>query len=261
MPGEQWNDLAAAVAKLPATMQHGVAVQRLSDGATWQHQGYRPFPAASTIKLAILVAVARAMDAGTVAHDQLIPVRRESRVAGSGVLTSLRPDLPLSTNDLAYLMIAISDNTASNALIEHVGDDYIADTIQALGLSGTQLKRRFIGRLPGPDEPDNWTTASDLVTLLSGIASDTAASPDQCRWMRDLLAQQQHRDRLARHLPGSITFAGKSGSLPGIVHDCGLLTGAGGTVAVAVLLEGVSDPYAADALLGQIAQAAANMVN
>lgn len=261
MPGKHWNDLAAAVAKVPATMQHGVAVQRVSDGATWQRQGDRPFPAASTIKLAILVAVARAIDAGTVDRDQLIPVRSESRVSGSGVLTSLRPDLPLSTNDLAYLMIAISDNTASNTLIELVGDERIEQTIQTLGLTGTQLNRRFIGRLPGPDEPDNWTTASDLVTLLAGIAADTAASPDQCRWMRDLLLQQQHRDRLGRELPENISFAGKSGSLPGIVQDTGLLTGAGGTVAVAVLLEGVADPYIADALLGQIGRAAAKLVN
>ncbi|MGI8642748.1 MAG: serine hydrolase [Thermomicrobiales bacterium] len=261
MPGDTWNDVANAVASVPAHVQHGVAIQRGGDGASWQSNGNRRFPAASTIKLAILVATARAIDAGDVAPDDIVPVAPASRVPGSGVLTWLRQDLPLTIADLAYLMIAISDNTASNALIDAAGDDRIAETISTLGLTGTGLNRRFIGRLPTRGEPENWTTAVDLVTLLARIADDTAASPERCRWMRDLLALQQHRDRLGRELPESVTFGGKSGSLPGIVHDAGLLTGAGGTIAVAVLLEGVADAYAADALLGQIGRAAAHLAD
>lgn len=255
-----WAEVAAVVATLPGTIHHGIAIQRLGDGASWQSNGTDRFPAASTIKLAILVAVARAMDDGTVAGDQIVPIRLESRVPGSGVVTWLRPDLPLSTHDLAYLMIAISDNTASNALIDLVGQDRIAATIQALGLTSTELNRRFIGRPPAPGEPDNWTTADDLVTLLAGIAADSVASSARCRWMRDLLTLQQHRDRLARSLPEGVSFAGKSGSLPGIVHDVGLLSGPGGNVAVAILTRGFADDYGMDALLGRIGRAVAGLV-
>jgi beta-lactamase class A len=89
------------------------------------------------------------------------------------------------------------------------------------------------------------------------VAEGRAASPAGCAWVRDLLTGQQHRDRLARRLPPGVAFAGKSGSLPGLVHDCGLLTGPGGTVAVAVLTRGIPDPYAADAAIGEIGHAAA----
>ncbi len=71
----------------------------------------------------------------------------------------------------------------------------------------------------------------------------------------DLLGDQQHRDRLARHLPAGVTFAGKSGSLTGIAHDTGLLRGPGGEAAVAVLTQGFDDPYVADAFIGDIGRA------
>ena len=261
MHDEPWRGAAEAVAGLPTGSEHGVAIRRIGDVGSWERNSGRRFPAASTIKLAILVATARAIDAGAVSPEAIVPVRPESRVPGSGVVTWLRDDLPLTTGDLAYLMIAISDNTASNALIDLVGNDAIDATISALGLTATELNRRFIGRLPQPGEPDNWTSAADLVTLLAAIAADSAASPKRCRWMRDLLALQQHRDRLPRSLPATVTFAGKSGSLPGIVHDAGLLTGRGGTVAVAVLTEGVADEYALDAPIGQIGFAVAGCIS
>ncbi len=260
MHDPMWREVEAAVAALPAASHHGIAIQRLGDNATWQRQASRRFPAASTIKLAILAAVARSIDTGDVDPAGFVPIQPASRVAGSGVLTWLSDDVQLSARDLAYLMIAISDNTASNALIDLVGTRRIAATIQALDLTGTELNRRFIGRLPQAGEPDNWTTATDLVKLLAMVSGRSAASPERCRWMHDLLSRQQHRDRLARQLPETVRFAGKSGSLPGIVHDAGLLSGPGGTVAVAVLTEGSEDEYAMDVLIGKIGVAAARLI-
>ncbi len=259
--GEIWSGVAAAVETLPAAVRRAVVIQRVSDGGRWQMNGEQRFPAASTIKLAILVATARAFDAGLLRPDEVVPISPASRVPGSGVLTWLNDDLRLSIVDLAYLMIAISDNTASNVLIDALGEARIRNEITALGLAGTELNRRFIGRLPDPHEPENWTTAADLVMLLVKIATGAAASPERCRWMRDVLALQQHRDRLARSLPPGVTFAGKSGSLPGMVHDTALLTGPGDTIAVAVLTtQGVDDAYAADSVLGVIGQAAAELI-
>jgi beta-lactamase class A len=172
------------------------------------------------------------------------------------VLTWLADGLVLSLRDLAYLMIAISDNTASNLVMDAVGVDAIRTTIAALGLTGTELNRRFIGRLPDPGMPENWTTAADLARLFAAIATDRAATPAACAGMRELLALQQHRDRIPRLLPERFAFAGKSGSLPGIVHDSGLITTERGTLALAVLTRGLQDQWAADDLIGRIARAA-----
>ncbi|MDP9471324.1 MAG: class A beta-lactamase-related serine hydrolase, partial [Chloroflexota bacterium] len=195
------------------------------DGPVWAIDANETFPAASTIKTAILVALYREVDVGRLDLGEVRRVDAAAKTPGSGVLGWLRDDLPLTLADLASLMIAVSDNTASNLLLDAVGIDRVQATIAELGLTATALNRRFLGRAPGPGEPDNTTSAADLVSLLVAIAEGTAASPASCERMWETLRLQQHRDRLARHLPPEIVFGGKSGSLPGLAHDSGLIEG------------------------------------
>lgn len=88
--------------------------------------------------------------------------------------------------------------------------------------------------------------------LLIAIAANRAASPERCAWMRDELDKQQRRDRLARYLPDGVPFGGKYGSLLGYARDSGLFTTERGTLAIAVLTSGFTDPYAADAFIGEV---------
>jgi len=176
------------------------------------------------------------------------------------VLAEMAPDLTLTVADLAYLMIAISDNTASNAVIRLVGRPAVNAHLDTLGVTGIDLGRPFLGRLPRSDEGENHVTANGLADVLSLIATDRAASPATCAWMRGLLMRQQHRDRLGRDLPIGVAFGGKSGSLPGIAHDAALLDGPGGMVAVVVLTEGVEDEFAAGAATGRVGRAAGELV-
>ena len=251
-----WDRVLALVEGARASgAEVGVAARWLATGERWESGGGQPFPAASTIKLAILVACYQEVDAGTLDLDRPVAVAPNAIVGGTGVLVGLRPGLRLPVEDLLYLMVAISDNTASNLLIDVVGRERVQQTIADLGLTGTALNRRFLGRTPGSGDPENFATASDLVALLAAIARDEAASAANCARMRDVLALQQDRDRLARRLPEGVAFAGKSGSLPGIVHDAGLLTTADDTVAVAVLTRGIADRYLADELIGRVGQA------
>ena len=223
-PNRGWTQVQDLVHAAGPEAEIGVAARLIGTERRWEIAGDHVFPAASTIKLAILVSLVREVEAGRLDLDQQFPVSQQASVGGSGVLGSLRPGLALTLADLAYLMIAISDNTASNVLLDLIGFDRVRSTIAALGLRGTALNRRFLGRAPAPDQPDNSTTAADLCALLTAIASDTAASPAGCATKRAWLAGQQNRDRLARRLPPVVTFGGKSGSLPGLVHDAGILT-------------------------------------
>lgn len=232
-----------------------VAARLVGTDRAWALRADRLFPAASTIKLALLVACFREVDAGRLDLDAPRLVDPAAVVPGSGVLAWLRPGLRLPLADLVYLMVAVSDNTASNLLLDAVGPDRVRATIADLGLVGTALNRRFLGRLPLPGEPENLTAAVDLAALLAAVAAGTAARPASCGRMRLILALQQDRDRLARRLPSEIAFAGKSGSLPGLVHDAGLLGTPVGPLALAVLTRGLPDPYAAEELIGQIALA------
>ncbi len=226
---------------------------------TWARHGDIPFLSASTIKVAILIAVARAIDRGGLRHDDRRSARPVDTIAGSGVLKGMEPGLSLTIDDHAYLMIAISDNTASNVLIEAVGLDGVRTAATSLGLDGTHLRRPFLGALPSDDLPRNQITASDLVGALAAIVDDRAASAESCRWMRSLLAQQQHVERLGRDLPDGVAFAGKSGSLSGNVHDAAILDGPGGRVIIAALTSGVTRPYDVDAILGRLARTAVDL--
>jgi len=257
---EGWPAVRAALARAGAdsAVRVGVSVRDRRHGTTFEHAPGQAFPAASTIKLVILVALARAIDDGRLRLDQRTPALAAQRVGGSGVLNWLQPGLELTLQDHAWLMIAISDNTASNVLIDILGLPFIQGIQESLGLECTSLNRRFFGRQPELDEPMNLSCAGDLTGILNAIADGTAASPAQCEWMLKLLGDQQVTDRLARHLPNGVTFAGKSGWVRGVSHDAGLLRGPGGEAAVAVMTQGFEDPYTADALIGSIGAAVIN---
>ena len=250
-----WAAVKDLVGDLAPEITVGIAAAIVGGSRSWALDGHRSFPAASTIKVAILAALAQALDDGRLSLDDRWVVEADLIVQGSGVLLGMEPGLSLPLSDLAYLMIAVSDNTAANLVIDAVAMESVQQTIAGLGLTTLALNRRFLGRLPGPGEPENFASASDLRDLLTAIATDQAASPERCAWMRQELDKQQKRDRLARYLPDGVTFGGKYGSLPGYAHDSGLISTDQGTLAIAVLTHGFTDPYAADAFIGNVSLA------
>lgn len=252
----QWSAVEAAIAAAPEGTLVGVSIRPLEGGDPFGHEAERVFPAASTIKTVILVGLARAVDDGRLSLSDKAPSLDSQKVGGSGVLNWLETGLELSLADHAWLMTAISDNTASNVLIDAVGIPAIQDVQRSLGLESTSLNRRFLGRLPGNGEPENVASASDLTIVLKAIADGDAASAERNEWMLSLLGDQQHRNRLSRNLPEGVTYAGKTGSLNRIAHDVGIYRGPGGSAVISVLTQGFDDDYAADAFIGSIGAAA-----
>ena len=256
---ERLGEIAAGAEQSGIAEKVAVAIHVRTDGSEpvrWDRFGGDPFLSASTIKVAILIAVARAIDGGSLRHDDRRSARPEDTIVGSGVLKGMEPGLSLTIDDHAYLMIAISDNSASNVLIEAVGLGAVQAVVTDLSLTGTHLRRPFLGVLPADDLPRNQISAIDLVTMLVAIADDVAATPESCRWMRTLLAAQQHVDRLGRDLPEGVSFSGKSGSLDTTVHDAAILDGPNGQVIIATLTSGVTRHYDIDAVLGRLARTA-----
>jgi beta-lactamase class A len=256
-----WRPLATRLAAIPDGMRLALAARHLGSGSTLDHDADRPVTAASTIKTLILTAVARALDAGDLALDTEIEVRDDWRIGGSGVVNWLHRGITLTVGDLAWLMIAISDNTTSNALIETVGLKTIQETATELGVPSLHLGRRFYGYLPEGETNVNTVTARGLTDLLTAIWRDEVASPERCAWMRTLHADQQHRDRLPRRLPEGVSYAGKTGTLDGISHDVGVIAGPGGEIVVSALLESECGKYEDNAFLGDIGAAVAEIVS
>lgn len=250
-----WERVERQVDGAGTGRRFGVSARLLGTSRSWRLGADDPFPAASTIKLPILVALHQEAAAGhlDLAAEHQVPAT--ARVGGSGVLAELSPGLRLSLADLAYLTIAVSDNTASNALLDLLGMARVRRTMAELGMTKSELGRRFLGRLPEPGEGDNVTTAADLVALLAAVAEGGAADAESCAAIRRTLELQQHREMLARRLPTGLRFGGKSGWLPGLAHDAGLIEGPRGTLAVAVMTSGFADPYDAHEAVWGISEA------
>lgn len=221
--------------------------------ANWS--GDRLFRAASTIKIAVMIEIFHAEEEGKLNRTDIVALKESDRVPGSGVLAHLHEGLNLTVDDLLYLMISISDNSATNMLVDLVGLDAINAGLARLGIEQSQMRRRMLGRTPKEGEPENWVTPRDFAVMMQAIVSGTAASPESCAAMRDLLATQQNHERIARFLPEDTTWGSKTGSLPGVVNDVGFVSTEKGTIVIAIFTEGLSEADGEEAI-GEITQAA-----
>lgn len=239
----------------------GIAARNLETGETFGLTAERDFASASTVKLLILAALAEAVAAGRFSLDDTLPATADIRLSGSGVLNWLDTGLELKLRDHAWLMTAVSDNSTSNVLMNALGFDDINALGARLNVGATYMGRNFMDRNIPTGPPKNRASAKGLVNILTAIYQDEIATPELCAWMRQCLADQQHRDRLARHLPEGVEYAGKTGTITGIAHDCGVIIGPNSRIAVAVLTQGFHNPYDADRFIGRIGTALGEMVS
>jgi len=224
----------------------------------WGHEPDGQRKAASTIKIAILIALFRAIDEGKLDLATRRELHAADKVPGSGVLRAMDDGLALTLHDLAHLMIAISDNSASNMLIEAVGLEAVNAALRDLGAHDSVQGRKFYGRAALPGEPENLTTARDLARLLVAILGNQAASAASCEAMLGYLRGQSHLDRLARRLPESVPYAGKTGSLTGTVLDAGIIFAPARPLIITAIATALTDAIAAEAAMGQLALPAAH---
>lgn len=234
-----------------------VAARHVESGRAWRHHEHRALPSASLIKLPILAAFWDTVEAGRLDPTERVRVPAQARVEGTGVLKALAPDLQPTWDDLATLMITVSDNVATNLVIDRLGMHAIQTWIDRAGLADTRLERRMMDRAAMSAGRSNWTSAADMEALLSAIAAGTCVSGEASRQMRRALEAQQIQDRLARRLPDGVRAVNKTGNFADVIHDAGIVTWPGGTLVIAVLTQGVHPPWQAMDAIADIAVALA----
>ncbi|MDQ2716083.1 MAG: class A beta-lactamase-related serine hydrolase [Chloroflexota bacterium] len=178
------------------------------------------FPAASLVKVPILLEVTRQVARGWLSWETRYTVPASARVPSAGVLADLSPDLRPTLHDLAHLMITISDNTAANMLLDLVSMEAVNATMQALGLNSTRLERRFMDFEARHAGRDNWTTAGDMARLYSLFLADTLPGTQE---MLAILLRQNDYTILPAYWGEEVPFAHKTGGLVGVMHDAGIL--------------------------------------
>jgi len=203
----------------------GVVVAELPVGEVTEINGDEAFRAASIIKVPILYELFHKSESRNLDLDQTHVVNERNICTGSGVIRTLHRPLPLTLKDLAILMIIVSDNSATNELIDVAGIDDVNSTMRSLGLHQTVLRRKMLGDAGGdvPFDKDNVSSPRDLVALLNEIYSGSHLSRHSCDSMLEAMKLQQLTNKIPRYLPSNLLIANKTGTVRGVSNDAAIL--------------------------------------
>ena len=246
-----------------------IAVKNLTTGESWSTNADEPMPTASLCKFPVLIEVYQQVADGKVKLSDPIKVRKEDLVGGSGVLKYLfEPDTTITLHDAVRLMIGVSDNSATNLVLDKIGIGSTAKRMEIWGYPNTKIHSKTYHRETSiaMDRSRKFglgsTTANDLVALLEKCHRGELVSPEASKEIIATLRLAQDTERMTRYLvdtPG-VSVAHKPGAVDDAKTDAGIIFFKGGPVALCVLTANNQDKgYAIDnagnVFIGKVAKA------
>ncbi len=207
----------------------GVVVMDPKTGESVAIRGDEPFPTASIIKVPILVELFQRVEDGDLSPDDPIVMLDIDRQPGSGVLQFMQAPHELTVHDAAYLMIVVSDNTATNLLIDKLGIRNVNVRMDSLGLPRTTLHSKTFLRSTSIEMDSSKvyglgvTTPMEMAKLFALIYRGEAVTPEASEQMLEMLRNQQTQIGIPRLLPDTIQVAHKTGEVDQSRHDCGIV--------------------------------------
>ena len=245
-----------------------VAVKHLKTGEEYYRNADTVMPTASLIKTAVMVETYWQAAEGKVKFDTTLTLKKDDKVPGSGILTQHFSDgatFPL--RDAVRLMIAYSDNTATNMVLDQIGIPSTNTRMEGLGLKNTRIHAKVYKASTTSIDPERTktyglgsTTAREMIDLLSRIEAGTVVSPAACKEMLAHLKTCDDKDMFRRHLPAAVALAHKTGAVNNARTEAGIMYLKSGPVALCVLTTENADKRwerdnAAQVLLANIAKA------
>ncbi len=220
------------------------------------------FHAASTMKTPVMVEMFRQIDDGSLNLNTALAVEAKQPSfleAGSfecdaGPLLTKRLGQTASLRELCEQMITVSDNLATNIILNKIGYRRVNSTMRRLGaksgyvLRGPQDLAAFRAGL------SNRLSAADLTTVNEAIDRNLAASPKSCALMREILLAQKFNSRIPARLPKDVKVAHKTGSITGVSHDSGIVYAPFGTWYLTILMDEVKDSAKANAASAKLSR-------
>jgi beta-lactamase class A len=253
---DQTGQTAAALRQLDGAFSGVLAVAARAEdtGELVTHEADRVMPTASVIKLAVLAEVFRQDAAGMLSLRENVALDEGNRAGGSGVLKDLSPGVVLPVLDYATLMIVVSDNSATNTLIDLVGGVApVNGFMRELGLDSITLHRKVVfGEPGGPTPLLGEASPRHLVELIGLLWRRELVTASASERMLGILGRQHYLDqapRLLRHDPlatelggeQEVAIACKTGMIAGTRADTGLLRLRGRPVSYAIMTDGSAD--------------------
>lgn len=201
----------------------GLAVKDLASGQTFFLNENEIFPQASSIKIAILLEVLKQAEENRLRLEEFVDLKPESKVGGGPILNYLGyPSLKISIRDLCVLMIVLSDNTATNLLIDRVGLEAVNNRLTSLGLKQTRLRRKMMDLTAAEEGRENISTPREMLTLLEKIYQGKVLGTDYRQLFFDWLSLPKDSP-LQQAVPEGVTVADKPGELEAVRCDSGLV--------------------------------------
>lgn len=210
---------------------------------------------ASIIKVPVIVEAMRQVAAGKLSLETQYELRDEHRVRGAGVMRYLHTGTRLTLKDLLTLMIIVSDNTATNMVIDLLDMQNVNSTMHLLGLKNTKLQRKMYDWEAIERGLDNVCTAGEIADLLVMIARNEAAGDKWDEMILDILHHQQDNTRLGLFLPEEVKLANKTGARSDVFHDCGIVSTDDFSYAISVFTEKAYSPGDAQVGIGRVSRA------
>jgi beta-lactamase class A len=219
--GKEMTALKSQIQSLAARYGYrstGMFIMEVDTGNYLEINSEKTFPAASTIKLPILMALFQAVDAGKVRMDETLTVRRDLVTGGSGEL-QYRRGAKLSVLQTATKMIAISDNTATNMIIDRLGGRVpLNRQFKSWG-----LRKTVLNRLLGDFKGKNTTSPADMVRISALIAKRQLITETSRSKVLDILNQTANRKFLFAGIGKGAAIAHKTGTLGRLIGDAGII--------------------------------------
>ncbi len=228
-----------------------LAAKNLKTGKSVSIRGTEAVRTASTIKLPVIVDIYAQASEGKLKLDEELVMRQADIVSGSGVLRELSAGTKLKLKDIGNLMIVVSDNTATNMLIERIGGDAVNARMDKLKLPRTRLMRKIRGDGKQLKAAEGWSqaglleenkkygigssTSLEMIQLLEMLESGKLAGSKE---ILEILKRQQYSDGIGRKLDG-LTIANKTGSLDHLRSDVGIVYTKSGPIAMAITVEDI----------------------
>ncbi|MBI4540888.1 MAG: serine hydrolase [Gemmatimonadetes bacterium] len=197
----------------------GVQILDLTDGARFGVNENLVFPQGSAIKIPILLALYARQAAGELDVNRRVPLRAADRTGGSGFLANFGDGTSeLSLHDLAVAMIVVSDNTATNMLIDQIGMEYVTRLMAELGAANTRLQRKMIRPEESAKGNENLSTPAEAAALMARIhRCEIPVSKADCAEIRRILEiRHPHPAPVQESAPAGVRVAEKDGWFTGV---------------------------------------------
>jgi beta-lactamase class A len=201
----------------------GVAIVDLTDGHKYLLHANDVYPQASSIKICVLAELYRQAQQGKLKLTDLYTVNAADLVQDSDIMGGLTPGVTrITLRDLATMMVAVSDNSATNVLIDRVGMDNVNTFLNAQGLRDTRLRRKMMDLKAAAEGRENVSTPNEMLNLLQALFRGKILNKEMTDDFFKVLST--HKDSwIPRNLPDDLKIADKPGALEGVRNDSGVI--------------------------------------